>query len=96
MDINLLKYSAVLQNPDYLKTDYFSKNLTIKLTLIIMKGDVLFDLFKEYLKTIDGIEFVKEEQYSAFGYQCEYNIENKDVDKIVKQITTEDIDFKLL
>ena len=51
--------------------------------------------FKDYLKTINGIKIIKEEILFKGIWKSEYKINNKDVDNIIKQITNDDIEFKL-
>jgi len=54
--------------------------------------------FKEYLKTLTGIKIIKDEilfPTTLMTVKCEYNINNKDVNKVIKQITKENIDLQL-
>ena len=51
--------------------------------------------FKEYLKTLTGIKIIKDEILFSTVWRCEYNINNKDVNKVIKQITKENIDLQL-
>lgn len=64
--------------------------------LIVTGNDNDFAIFfKEYLKTITGIKIIRDEILFSTAWRCEYKINNKDVNKVIKQITKENIDLQL-
>jgi hypothetical protein len=85
------------QNDDYvfylnMKIDSFQKNniiLQFKKSLAHKNNIVTF--ITEYLKNINGIKFISYDNSHTYTYY----INIKDVDKLINQISVNDINFKL-
>lgn len=81
------------------KIDTFSKNHFIKMIIVmsLRNEDPFATFIVDYLKTIKGIKVIKEEYNigSLLVNDVEFKILDKDVDKIIKRITKEDIELKL-
>lgn len=83
-----------------MKIDMFSKNYDIDLTLInsLATDDPFSIQLAEYLKTISGIKFIREEHNpfgNKLGTKYEYSIKgNINIDKIINQLNKEDFELK--
>lgn len=94
------------KGPEYsfcikLKLDILSKNHDIDLSLIqsLVVDDDFSVQLAEYLKTINGIKFIREDDNpfgNKLGTRYEYRIKGGNIDKIISQITKEDIELKTM
>lgn len=95
------------KGPEYsfcieMKVDIFTKKHDIDLSLVqsLATDDEFSFQFSEYLKSINGIKFIKEEKNpfktNKLGNVYYYTIKGGNVNNIIKQITKEDIELKIM
>ena len=95
---------SVLKDSKYafgikMNIDYFSKRpfINFEISVPLRISDPFAIFFLTYLKTIKGMKILKEKHITIFSGidKIFFKILDKDVDKIIRQITKEDIDSKL-
>ncbi len=85
-----------------MKVDIFTKKHDIDLSLVqsLTTDDDFSFQFAEYLKTINGIKFIREEKNpfrtNKLGNQYYYTIKGGNIDNIINQITEKDIELKTM
>lgn len=82
-----------------MKIDIFTKKpyINLKITIPLKFLDPFVNAFGEYLKTIKDMTLIRERENLPWKIsELEFKILDKDVNKIISQITKEDIEFKLL
>jgi hypothetical protein len=84
-----------------MKVDIFTKKHDIDLKLIqsLAYDDEFSVQFADYLKTINGIKFFREEKNpfktNKLGNTYFYTIKGGNIDNIINQITEKDIELKI-